>query len=168
MDGRLKYRGIEARRRDTPPIIRKMQLEILEKLAEARDPEQLREKAIEAIEIYRGYARRLILGDISIEDLAITQVLSMDPDDYAVEIRQAVAAKHLERAGIRIVPGQAVTYVIAGANGLSKAIPIQLIGEDSYRLGPYLRMLERAAYTLIASISRSFKVPADRMQSQVP
>mgnify|MGYP000365481049 CR=1 FL=1 len=96
-----------------------------------------------------------MLGDISIEDLAITQVLSMDPDNYAVEVRQAVAAKHLERAGIRIVPGQAVTYVIAGANRLFKAIPIQLIGEDSYRLGLYLRMLERAAYTVIAPILES-------------
>ena len=45
MDGGLKYRGIEARRRDAPPIVRKMQLEILEKLAEAGDPEQLGEKA---------------------------------------------------------------------------------------------------------------------------
>jgi len=124
----------------------------LEKLAEARDPEQLREKAIEAIEIYRGYARRLILGDVSIEDLAITQILSMDPNDYVVEARQAVAAKYLERSGVRVAPGQAVTYVIAGAGGLSKAVPIQLIRESSYKLEPYLRMLERAAYTVIAPI----------------
>ena len=157
MDGRLKYRGIEARRRDTPPIVKKMQLEILEKLAEARVPEQLGEKALEAIEVYRGYARRLILGDVSIEDLAITQVLSMDPDDYVVEVRQAVAAKYLERARVRVVPGQAITYVIAGASGLSKAIPIQLVKEGSYRLEPYLRILERAAYTIITPILQGFK-----------
>jgi len=152
LDGRLKYRGIEARRRDTPPIVKKMQLEILEKLAEARDPDQLREKALEAIEIYRGYARRLVLGEISIEDLAITQVLSMDPDDYVVEARQAVAANHLKRAGVRVFPGQAVTYVIAGANGMSKAIPIQLIEGHSYRVEPYLRMLDKADYTIISPI----------------
>ncbi|MCD6466156.1 hypothetical protein J7L27_07325, partial [Candidatus Bathyarchaeota archaeon] len=157
MDGRLKYRGIEARRRDTPPIVKKMQLEILGKLAEAKDPEQLKEKALEAIEVYRGYARRLILGDVSIEDLAITQVLSMDPDDYMVEARQAMAAKHLERSGVRVAPGQAVTYVIAGTSGLSKAVPIQLIRESSYKLEPYLRMLERVAYMIIDLILRSFE-----------
>ena len=157
MDGRLKYRGIEARRRDTPPIIRKMQLEILDKLAEAKDPEQLKEKALEAIEIYRGYARRLILGDVSIEDLAITQILSMDPDDYVVKIRQAVAAKYLERARVRVTPGQAITYVIAGASGPSKAVPIQLVREGSYGLEPYLRMLERAANTMIVPILEGFK-----------
>ena len=115
-------------------------------------PFESREKALEAVEIYRGYARRLILGDVSIEDLAITQVLSMDPNDYVVEARQAVAAKYLERSGVRVAPGQAVTYVIAGAGGLSKAVPIQLIRESSYKLEPYLRMLERAAYTVIAPI----------------
>ena len=115
-------------------------------------PFESREKALEAVEIYRGYARRLILGDVSIEDLAITQILSMDPNDYVVEARQAVAAKYLERSGVRVAPGQAVTYVIAGASGLSKAIPIQLIRESSYKLEPYLRMLERAAYTVIAPI----------------
>jgi len=157
MDGRVKYRGIEARRRDTPPIVRRMQLEILDKLAEAKDPEQLREKALEAIEIYRGYARRLILGDVSIEDLAITQILSMDPNDYVVEARQAVAAKYLKRSGVRVAPGQAVTYVMAGVGGLSKAIPIQLIRETSYKLEPYLRMLERAAYTVTMPILESLR-----------
>ena len=83
----------------------------------------------------------------------------MDPDNYAVEIRQAVAAKHLERAGIRIVPGQAVTYMVAGTSGLSKAIPIQLIGDGSYRLEPYLRMLEKAAYTMITPILESLSHP---------
>ena len=81
----------------------------------------------------------------------------MDPDDYVVEARLAVAAKHVERAGISVVPGQAVTYVIAGASGLSKAVPIQLIEEGSYRLEPYLRILERAAYTIITPILGSSK-----------
>ncbi len=48
------------------------------------------------------------------------------------------------------MPGQAIAYVIAGASGSSKAIPIQLVKEGSYKLEPYLRMLERTAYTIIA------------------
>lgn len=56
------------------------------------------------------------------------------------------------------MPAHAITYVIAGASRPSKAIPIQLTVEGSYRLKPYLRMLERAAYTIIASILRSFEI----------
>ena len=76
----------------------------------------------------------------------------MDPNDYVVEVRQAVAARHPERAGVRVLPGQAVTYVIAGASGMSKAIPIQLIEGHSYRVEPYLRMLDKADYTIISPI----------------
>jgi len=126
-------------------------------------PFESREKALEAVEIYRGYARRLILGDVSIEDLAITQVLSMDPDDYVVEARQAVAAKHLERAGVRVLPGQAVTYVIAEASGMSKAIPIQLVERHSYRVEPYLRVLKKATYTIMAPILRSLRATMNRI-----
>jgi len=55
------------------------------------------------------------------------------------------------------VPGQTITYVIAGASGLSKAIPIQLVRQGSYRLEPYLRILEGAAYTMITPILGSLK-----------
>ena len=55
------------------------------------------------------------------------------------------------------MPGQAITYVIAGASRSSKAISIQLVKEGSYRLGLYLTMLERAAYTIITPILESFK-----------
>ena len=81
----------------------------------------------------------------------------MDPNDYVVEVRQAVAARHPERAGVRVLPGQTVIYVIAGAGGISKAIPIQLIERHSYRVEPYLRMLEKATYTIITSILESLR-----------
>ena len=45
--------------------------------------------------------------------------------------------------------------MIAGTSGLSKAIPIQLIEEGSYRLEPYLRMLEKVAYTVLTPILES-------------
>lgn len=61
-DRRIKYRGIEARRRDSSLIVREMQLEIIKKLAEASIPTELKEKAPECLEIYRKYARKLILG----------------------------------------------------------------------------------------------------------
>ena len=47
--------------------------------------------------------------------------------------------------------------MIAGASGSSKAIQIQLVKEGSYKLEPYLRILERVAYTIITPILGSFK-----------
>ena len=57
------------------------------------------------------------------------------------------------------MPGQAITYVIAGASGPSKPIQIQLVKEGSYRLEPYLRMLEKAVYTVVTPILESLRAP---------
>ena len=146
-DGRIKYRGIEARRRDTPPIVREMQLEMIRKLAEASTPLELEEKALECSEIYRKYARKLILGEVSAEDLAITQALSMHPEDYSMNVRHVIAAKKLETIGVKTEPGQAITYVLT-----KTATPIQLYMDGSYNLGEYLKLLTKAMKTLLAHI----------------
>ncbi|RLG04479.1 MAG: hypothetical protein DRN61_02995 [Thaumarchaeota archaeon] len=147
-DGLIKYRGIEARRRDTPRIVKEMQLEMIRKLAEADDPIMFREKALECLEIYRRYARRIILGEVTPEDLAITQVLSMNPEEYSTNVRQAIAAKKLETLGVKIKPGRAVTYVIT-----KTATPIQLYSNDDYNLEEYLKLLRKAMDTITSYLN---------------
>ena len=149
-DGRIKYRGIEARRRDMPRVVKDMQLEMIRKLAEADDPVTLREKALECFEIYRRYAERIILGEVTPEDLAITRVLSMSPEDYSMNVGHAIAARKLEIAGIKVGPGQAVTYIITRT-----ATPIQLYKSDSYNLTKYLELLRKAADTIIGYLDKS-------------
>ncbi|RLI40513.1 hypothetical protein DRO64_08900 [Candidatus Bathyarchaeota archaeon] len=146
VDGRIKYRGIEARRRDTPRIVKEMQLEMIRKLAEASDPIMLKEKALECLEIYRRYARRIILGEITVEDLAITRTLAMRPEGYSIKVRHALAAKKLEEAGLRVEPGQAVTYILTPTG----AMAIQLLNNLSYESDSYVRLLERAARTVLS------------------
>jgi len=140
VDGRIRYRGIEARRRDTPKIVKDMQLEMLRELAEASNPSELREKAVECVEIYRRYVRRIILGEVSPEDLAITRVLSMDPDNYSMKLRHVLAAKSLERMGARMAPGQAVTYILTK----SGASTLQLLKGFFYDSEAYIRLLEKS------------------------
>ena len=147
-DGRIKFRGIEARRRDTPRIVKDMQLEVLRKLAEANTPQELYEKAGQCLQIYRRYVRRILLGEVSPEELSITRVLSMRPSEYLAATRQAVAAKILESAGLRIQPGQAITYVATK----SGAFPIQLLSENHYDVYTYVNALRKAINTILAII----------------
>ena len=133
-----------------PRIVKDMQLEMIRKLAEADDPVTLSEKALECFEIYRRYAKRIILGEVTPEDLAITRVLSMSPEDYSMNVRHAIAARKLETAGIKVEPGQAVTYIIT-----KTATPIQLYKSDSYNLTKYLELIRKAADTIIGYLDRS-------------
>lgn len=144
VDGRVKYRGLEIRRRDMPRIVKEMQYDMIMKLAEADSPIELREKVSECFEIYKKYAERIILGQVSAEDLAITRVLSMDLEEYSTKIKHVIAAKKLRSIGVKIDPGQPITYILA-----RPATPIQLY-EGFYNSEEYLKLLKSAFKTIIS------------------
>lgn len=141
-DGRVKIRGLEARRRDMPKIVKEMQYEMISRLAEAESPEELREKILECLEVYRKYVRKVILGTVSEEDLAISRRISMDPLEYSHTTRQSEAARRLRSLGVAVEPGQSIVYVLA-----RPATPIQLY-DGSYSSREYLRLLENAFRTM--------------------
>lgn len=150
--GGIKFRGIECRRRDTPKIIKEMQLRMLEKLARADTPEELGEKALECLKILQEYVQRIILGKVSIEDLAITQVLSRYPDEYSANVRIAAAARMLEKLGAKVEPGEAITYLISySSSGYCKAIPTAL-NPENYDSTEYVKLLKNAAETILRPI----------------
>jgi len=147
----LKYRGIEARRRDTPLIVRKMQLQMLEKLSKADTLRELKEKALECLELYREYVKMIVLGGASIEDLIITKSLSRHIGEYVNRLLHATAARKLESLGYMMEPGQSVRYVVTGGRWIS-ATPPQLYRMGEYNTREYLKMLERAAKTILEPI----------------
>jgi DNA polymerase elongation subunit (family B) len=118
-DGRIKMRGIEARRADTPLFIAEAQKAMIGKLAPARDLEGFMERIPEALSTLQQYAQRLIEGKVDVEELAITKRLSKPPSGYTHNVVQAIAARQLEKAGYEVHPGQTISYVITNA-GSSK------------------------------------------------
>jgi DNA polymerase elongation subunit (family B) len=141
-DGRIKYRGIELRRKDTPPIVRKAQQEMLLRLAESTTPEQLQEKAYECRKILNNYVRRLYIGEVDLEELSITHTLSKEIDSYINPPRHVAAARRLRRIGVEISPGQAITYIVSGDSGPYRATPTT-IAEEGYNTEFYTKYLIR-------------------------
>ena len=70
---------------------------MIRKLAEAYTPVELQEKALECLEIYRKYTRKLISGEVSIKDLMSLEFFSMNPEDYSMNMRHVTATKKLEK-----------------------------------------------------------------------
>jgi len=116
VDGELKVRGLESRRHDTPPMIVRMQKQVLAILAEAHDYDSYRKKLIEARETLRGYEERLESGDVAIEDLVVSKRLTRAPRDYQKANLTAVVAQQLYSGGVKLRPGQTVQYVITDTN----------------------------------------------------
>jgi DNA polymerase-2 len=114
-DGALKVRGLELRRHDTPPLVARMQQEVLAILAEARDFAGYAAKVEEAREILRGYEESLADGSVAVEDLIVSKRLTRAPGEYQKANQTAIAAQQLLGRGVRLRPGQTVEYIITDA-----------------------------------------------------
>jgi DNA polymerase-2 len=115
-EGELKVRGLESRRHDTPPLIARMQKEVLALLAEARDYDGYCRHLEEAVRLVRRYEDRLANGEIPVEDLIVSKRLTRAPRDYRKASHTAIAAQQLFGRGVRLRPGQTIEYIFTDAD----------------------------------------------------
>ncbi len=94
-DGELKIRGLECRRHDTPPLLNRMQHEVLSILAEAHDYESYVQKLELVRMILAKYEERLASGDVEIKDLVVSKRITKEPRDYQKAGITAIAAQQL-------------------------------------------------------------------------
>jgi DNA polymerase elongation subunit (family B) len=114
--GELKVRGLECRRHDTPPFIARMQREVLAILAEAHDFAAYGAKLQEAREVYERYLARLRDGSVAPEELVIRKRLTRAPASYQKNSVTAIAARQLDRAGVKLRPGENIELIITDAD----------------------------------------------------
>jgi DNA polymerase elongation subunit (family B) len=114
--GELKVRGLECRRHDTPPFIARMQREVLAILAEARDFTAYCTKLDEAREVYERYLARLRDGSVAPEELVIRKRLTRAPSGYQKNSSTAIVARQLDRAGVKLRPGENIEFIITDAD----------------------------------------------------
>ncbi len=147
-DGSLKVRGLACRRRDTPPLVRRAQEDLLARMARAGTAQELAALRPELEEMAEGFRQRLREGGIKPRDLVITRVLSQKVADYKVDTPVALAARQLEAAGLHLHPGEKVRYVHAEKKGGPKETRVRaapfLETLDDYDVELYLELLERA------------------------
>jgi len=144
----LKVRGLEVRRHDSPPIVARMQEEVLKLLAEADDAAGYRRKLAEAEEIFARYRQRLLDGQATWEELVIRKRLTRYPQDYSRASHVAIVAQSLAARGVRLRPGEAIDYVITDAGSpvpCDRARPYTLLSNfHGYDRSKYLELLSNA------------------------
>jgi DNA polymerase-2 len=147
--GKLKLRGIEIRRHDTPPLIKKTQLEIIERMVVA-DSQNLRDVLPWVTQLLRRKLVRIHRGRIPLDDLLVTQKLSREVDTYRVPSPVARAVLQLAGEGKSIRPGQYVRFIYTfgdpGVHAWDLAVPLNPAAVD---VGRYRTLLIRAAHTVL-------------------
>ncbi|MCD6240600.1 hypothetical protein J7K27_03630 [Candidatus Bathyarchaeota archaeon] len=152
-NGKVKMRGIEARRRDTPPFIAEAQMSMINELAKARNSKEFAERIPLALRKLRAYAEALINRRVAPQRLLITKQLSHEPADYVHDVFQAIAAKQLARLGVDVSAGQTVQYLICDAKNrkaYNRIRVAQLLDANTrYDVEKYLDLLFAAAENIL-------------------
>jgi DNA polymerase elongation subunit (family B) len=152
-NGKLKVRGIEMRRSDTPALINRMQEEMLSYLAKADDATGFFSAIPEALKVLREYSRKVFQGECKIEDMIFTARISHSLQDYRQSNNNTAAMRQFQKVGITIQPGQNIRYVITDSASKSymKRVKIaELVDEDTgYDRIKYNEFLLRATESIL-------------------
>jgi DNA polymerase, archaea type len=156
-DGKLKIRGIDLRRHDTPEVVRKCQDEMLNIFTGARDSIEFRLLIPKALRVLEKFVLSLREGNVSLEDLVIVRNLSKNPDEYTHQVPQAIAARHLFAHGGSVHAGQQVSYILT-TDQSHTALPPEVAGEDSiYDSERYVDLLCSSAANLLLPLGYDAK-----------
>ena len=165
--GRIKVRGIEAVRRDTPPFIRDAQIDMIKALAKARNSEAFREKISDAVEVLRGYVEKLMKEDVVVQDLIIAKHLSKHPNRYTHDVFQAIAANQLIKADVEVSAGQTVRYLITDAEnkrGSRRVKAAELVNKHTrFDTEKYVDMLILAGANILSPFGYTEEKLRDRL-----
>src|SRR5467141_3611142 len=147
-DGELKVRGLECRRHDTPPLLKRMQHEVLAILAEADDFDSYIHKIEIARGVFTNYEDRLANGEVDIRELVISKRITREPRDYQKAGVTAIAAQQLFGSGVKLRPGRNIENVITNSES---SVPNDRVrafalweGWFGYDRGKYSAMLREA------------------------
>ena len=113
--GKIKVRGIEIRRRDTPRFIYDAQMEMVNVLAKADNTREFRDRIPDALKIVKAYRRKLLDGEIPLWSLIITKHLSKSPQKYKQHVSQVIAAEQLMQEGAEIHAGKNIRFLFTDA-----------------------------------------------------
>jgi DNA polymerase-2 len=153
-DGRLKVRGIEARRHDTPILFKKCQMEILKLLAEeASSIEEAKTLVPRCLEIVEMYANAILKHEVPPSDLVITRNISKAPSEYKSNTLEASATSQLTEAGRELHAGESIGYVITSNRSTARrfrTVPEELITENTrFDAERYVELLRTTCNTVI-------------------
>jgi len=151
--GDSKMRGIEARRRDTPKLIKNMQQAMLEKMSAAKTVGELSGLVPEVLEVAREYISLLQSGRANPMELVLKRHITHEVDEYLNNSISAVVSKMVEEMGVHLSAGESIEFIILDQSGKKKpekAKPLALYAfEDGYDIEQYTELALRAVETLL-------------------
>lgn len=167
-DGSLKMRGIEIRRRDTPPFIAETQEKMLICLAQAQHAGELESCLPQVFGLLHRQLADLRAGRIPLQRLLISQKLSRTLPEYRSPSPAARAAAQLQNIDKILKPGQCIRFIYTlgdpSVHAWDLPEPPDPARVDVRR---YTTLLIRAASTVLQPLGISEAALRDRLFDNV-
>lgn len=144
-DGKLKDRGIETRRHDTPPLFLRFQREVLEIMAKGNNVKEVKSLMPKVQYLFLQYCDQLKSGRVPNLDLAFTKMLSKDSSEYAVNTVETGSLSQLVDEGKSMRAGEVLQYIITDyyrKNSKKRTVPVELMdARTKYDARRYIELL---------------------------
>lgn len=111
--GKIKIRGLAARRHDIPSVARVCQTAMITVLSKARNAAEYRALLPEARRVLETTIAKLKDGDVPITELLWVKNLSNSTDGYTSTSPSGIVCRQYARYGIRLSPGMRIMYLVS-------------------------------------------------------
>ena len=151
-NGKLKIRGIEARRHDTPEFFNQCQLEILNLFAKCKTVSDIKKTISEAKSIQQMYKERLSNHEVSLKDLVFVNRVTRGTGGHSSNTIQADAVNQLKWQGYSVVAGQKIRYIISDYSRRTskRVIPLEITKPDGdYDVKRYSKLLDECCKSIL-------------------
>jgi DNA polymerase I len=153
-NGKIKVRGLEVRRRDTPRLVYDAQIEMINSLALANNAAEVYQRIPEALKVLRIYRQRLLDGNVALSDLIVCKHLSKQPKNYKQHVSQVIAAQQLAKEGVNVHAGNSLRFLFTDAENKRyerRVKALQLIEKGANPdIKKYLLLLYSSAANLLS------------------
>jgi DNA polymerase elongation subunit (family B) len=150
-DGELVCRGIELRRRNTPPYIVSIQTEALFKLLNQKTSKEVLTKGIKEVEkVISRATRALSQRAVPIEELEIQTILRRRPSKYKSRLPHVAAAEAMNINGIFVERGSVMNYIYVDSEHSNPFRRVTPAGySTTYDKAKYVKLLKEAEKSIL-------------------
>ena len=170
--GEIKIRGIEARRKDTPVYIKKMQATLLELLSEAVTVEDIRTRVPALLQEAGFYLQELRAGRVDPTELVVRRRIQKEAGEYANNNLSAMVVRELAQFGINAQAGEMIEFIIIDQSGKrdpQKAKSLLTYQHwDGYDIEKYTELFLKAVETLFSPFGYDLEKLAEHYQTAKP
>jgi len=163
--GDFKVRGLETRRRDTPPFIKTMQKAMFDRMAPARTITDVEALVPSLLDIGRNAVAMLRSGKVNPMELVMRRHITKEANEYANRSVSAVVATLIEEMGVHLAAGETIEFILIDQSGKKKpekAKPLALYAfEDGYDIDYYTELTLKAVESLLSP----FGYTVDRLKA---